>query len=75
VFNIKRNNNRLVVNIIFTIKKVNIITQEEYIKANFVVESLIDKVDDSTPNDSEIMKKFLAASDIVEAYEEIHFLI
>jgi HTH-type transcriptional regulator / antitoxin HigA len=51
------------------------ITHKEYVKANLVVESLIDKVDDSTPNDSEIMKKFLAASDIVEAYEEIHFLI
>lgn len=49
------------------------ITHEEYINANLVVESLINKVDDSTPHDSEIMKKFLAASDIVEAYEEIHF--
>ncbi|SHI30838.1 hypothetical protein SAMN05444280_10141 [Tangfeifania diversioriginum] len=49
------------------------ITHEEYIKANLVVESLIDKVNDSTPHYSEIMKKFLAASDIVEAYEEIYF--
>lgn len=49
------------------------ITHEEYIKANLIVESLIDRVDDSTPPDSEIMKKFLTASDIVESYEEIHF--
>ena len=49
------------------------ITQEEYVKANLIVEYLIHKVDDSTPHDSEIMKKFLAASDIVESYEEIHF--
>jgi len=34
------------------------ITHEEYIKANLVVESLIDKVDDSTPYESEIMKNF-----------------
>ncbi len=51
------------------------ITTEEYLKANVVVESLINGVNDSTPNDSEIMKNFLAASDIVEAYEEIHFFI
>jgi len=51
------------------------ITHKEYVKANLVVESLIDKVDDSTPHDSEKMKKFLAASDIVEAYEEIHFQV
>jgi len=44
-------------------------------KANLVVESLINEVDDSTPHDSEIMKKFLAASDIVEAYEEIYFFL
>jgi len=49
------------------------ITHEEYINANIVVETLINEVDDSTPHDSELMKKFLAASDIVEAYEEIHF--
>ena len=48
------------------------ITHQEYIKANLTVESLINKVDDSTPHDSEIMKQFLAASDIVEAYEDIH---
>lgn len=48
------------------------ITYEEYINANLVIENLINEVDDSTPKDSELMKKFLAASDIVETYEEIH---
>jgi hypothetical protein len=56
-------------------KKIDMITHEEYVKANLVVESQINEVNDSIPNDSEIMKNFLAASDIVEAYEEIQFLI
>lgn len=49
------------------------ITHEEYIRANLQVEELINKVDDNTPKESELMKSFLQASDIVEEYEEKYY--
>lgn len=51
------------------------VTHEEYIKANLVVEELIDEVDDTTAEKSKLMHEFLQASDAVEAYEEVHFSI
>ena len=53
----------------------NIIAHEDYVKANLIVESLMDKVDDSMDKDHELMVKFLEASDIVENYEEMYYPI
>ncbi len=53
----------------------SIISHTDYVKANLVVESLIDKVDESMDENHELMAKFLEASDIVENYEEINYPI
>ena len=53
----------------------NIIAHEDYVKANLIIESLMDKVDDSMDKGHELMVKFLDASDIVENYEEMYFPI
>ena len=49
------------------------ITFEEYTKANLRLEELINKVDDSTPEDSPLAQEFLEVTDIIEQYEEIHY--
>ena len=52
-----------------------IITHKEYVKATILLESLIDKVDDSTSEDDPVMKQFIEVSDVIEQYETIHFPI
>ncbi len=49
------------------------VTHKQYIKANFRLEELINIVNDNTPLDSPLAKEFLKVSDIVEAYESIHY--
>jgi HTH-type transcriptional regulator/antitoxin HigA len=51
------------------------IAHEDYVKACLVVESLINQVDDNMGEDHALMKEFLAASDIIEQYEEAHYPI
>ena len=48
---------------------------EQYMRANLLMEELIDKVDDNTPKDSELLKEFLNASDIVEEYEKEYYSV
>ena len=50
------------------------IAHDDYIKANLLVESLIDIVDE-TEKDNELLAKFIEASDVVEAYEEQNYPI
>lgn len=50
-----------------------IIGHEEYVKASILIESLIDKLDDSTPKDDPKLKQFIDASNIVEQYEKMYF--
>lgn len=52
-----------------------LITHELYVKSNLIVEELINVVDDSMDDSNPLVQKFLDASDIVEAYEEVHFPI
>jgi len=49
------------------------ITYEEYLKAAEKIEILLDQVDENTPHNSPKMIELINASDIVEAYEEIHY--
>jgi HTH-type transcriptional regulator/antitoxin HigA len=49
-----------------------IITQEEYVKANIRLEELIDVVDDNSPETDPLAIELIKASDLIEAYEEIH---
>lgn len=49
------------------------ITEKEYNKANLRLQELINIVDDNTPEDSPLAKEFLKITDIVEAYETIHY--
>lgn len=53
----------------------DIIAHEDYVKANLMVESLIDKIDDTMDKDNGLMLDFINASDIVEKYEEINYPI
>lgn len=53
----------------------NLITHEEYAKANLRLEELIDIVDDNTPMENPLAKEFIKISDIIQQYEEIHFPI
>jgi HTH-type transcriptional regulator/antitoxin HigA len=53
----------------------NSIAHEDYIKASFVVEDLINQVDDAMDERNELMAKFIKASNIVEKYEEMHYPI
>ncbi len=52
-----------------------IITHEQYAKALLTVEELIDMVQDVEDENNPELLRFLEASDIVEAYEEIHYEI
>lgn len=52
-----------------------LITHEQYTKANLVIEELKDVVEDSMSDSDPQVIRFLEASDIVEAYEDIHFPI
>jgi len=53
----------------------NIISHDDYIKASLTIETLINKVDDSTSKDNPELKQLLEASDIVERYEQLHHTI
>ena len=53
----------------------NTISHQDYVKASIIMESLIDKINNDTPEDDPDMKTFIKASDIVEAYEENHYPI
>lgn len=53
----------------------NLITHEEYEKANLRLEELIDIVDDKTSLVNPLAKEFIKISDIIQQYEEIHFPI
>ncbi len=52
-----------------------IITHEQYAKALLTVEELLDKVEDVENETNPELKRLLEASDIVEAFEEIHYEI
>lgn len=49
-----------------------LITHQAYIHANFRLEELINLVDDSTPENDPLAIELIEASNIIEAYEEIH---
>lgn len=51
------------------------ITRKEYENASIIMESLIGKINNETPKNDPDFIKFIEASDIVEAYEEIHYPI
>jgi len=51
------------------------INHQEYIKASIRLEELIDLVDDNTPKSDPLAVDFIKVSNIIEAYEEIHFPI
>jgi HTH-type transcriptional regulator/antitoxin HigA len=51
------------------------ITHQEYVKANIRLEELIDLVDDNTPKSDSLAIEFMQFSNLIEAYEEIHFPI
>ncbi len=53
----------------------NLITFEEYTKANLRLEELIDIVDDNTPMENPLAQEFIKISDIIQHYEEIHYPI
>ena len=53
----------------------NIISHEQYAKALLAIEELIDKVDGIEDENNPELKRLLEASDIVEAYEELHYEI
>lgn len=51
------------------------ITEQEYNKACVRLEEIIDLVDDNAPKCDPLLKELIAISDIIEAYEEIHYPI
>lgn len=56
-------------------KMKKIISHEQYTKALLTIEELIDKVNGIEEENNPKMKSLLEASDIVEAYEELHYEI
>jgi len=52
-----------------------IITDTEYAKACIRLEELINLVDDNTPKTSPLVIELINVSDLIEAYEEVHFPI
>lgn len=52
-----------------------IITATEYAKANIRLEELINLVDENTPKTSPLVIELIKVSDLIEAYEEVHFPI
>ncbi len=55
----------------------NIITREEYVKAQIRLEEIIklDLVSNDTPEDDPLLQELDKVSDIIEAYEEEHYPI
>ncbi len=53
----------------------NIITHEEYVKAQLRLEDIIDVVNDNTPDDNPVLQELIKVSDIIEAYEKEHYPI
>ncbi|MCD6544690.1 MAG: XRE family transcriptional regulator [Flavobacteriaceae bacterium] len=51
------------------------INHQEYVKASIRLEELIYLVDDNTPKSDPLAIEFINVSNIIEAYEEIHFPI
>ena len=51
------------------------VTHKQYTNALLIVEELIDKVEDIDDKKNADLHKFLEASDVVEAYEELHYEI
>jgi len=51
------------------------VTHKQYTKALLTVEDLIDKLEDIDDKNNADLQKFIEASDIVEAYEELHYEI
>ena len=52
-----------------------IVTHKQYTSALLTVEELIDKVKDIDDKNNADLQNFLEASDVVEAYEELHYEI
>lgn len=52
-----------------------LITHEEYVKAEIRLNEIIDLVDDDAADDDPLLQELKEASDIIEAYEEIHYPI
>jgi HTH-type transcriptional regulator/antitoxin HigA len=53
----------------------NIVTDTEYAKATIRLEELINLVDDNTPKTSPLEIELIKVSNLIEAYEEVHFPI
>lgn len=51
------------------------VTATEYAKANIRLEELINLVDENTPKTSPSVIELIEVSDLIEAYEEVHFPI
>ncbi len=49
------------------------ITEKEYLKANSRMEKLLKVVTNKTPYNSPLLKELDSVSDIVEAYEALHY--
>lgn len=52
-----------------------LITHEEYVKAEIRLNEIIDLVDDDAADDDPLLQELKEVSDIIEAYEEIHYPI
>ena len=52
-----------------------IITHKAYAQANIRLEELIDQVNDSIPQTDPLAIELIEVSDLIEAYEEIHYPI
>lgn len=53
----------------------NIPTKEEYDRANRTLEEIKDLVFDFMPEEDPVVQEFLKATNIIEAYEDVHFPI
>ena len=52
-----------------------VITHKEYAQANIRLEEIIDLVDDSAAQTDPLAIELIEVSDLIEAYEEIHYPI
>ncbi len=53
----------------------NYISRQEYVNATIRLDELIDLIDDNTPKSDPLAADFIKVSNIIEAFEEIHFPI
>ena len=53
----------------------NYISRQEYVNATIRLDELIDLIDDNTSKSDPLAADFIKVSNIIEAFEEIHFPI